>query len=221
LDHSPLPSPAPLVIWGAGGHAKVVAEAVFLMGCHEIIGFLDDVAPGRKGERFESGTILGGREVLEQRSPDGRQLAFVAFGNNAGRLAALEFLRSRRWQVPVVIHPSASVSSTASLGEGACVMAGVVIQASSKIGRGVIVNSSASVDHDCVLEEACHIAPGARLGGHVSVGRRTLIGMGAIVTPGIRIGADAVVGAGSVVLEDVPDGARVWGVPARLQKESA
>lgn len=221
MELTPPPSPAPLLIWGAGGHAKVVAEAVFLMGCHEIVGYLDDVSAGRRGERFQNATILGGREILDQFPRDGRHQAFVAFGHNAARLAALDLLRAGGWKVPVVIHPAAMVSSTAALAEGACVMAGAVLQASTRVGRAVIVNSSATVDHDSVLEEGCHIAPGAKLGGDVVVGRRSLVAMGAVVTPGVRIGADVVVGAGSVVLEDVPDGARVWGVPARLQEERA
>jgi UDP-N-acetylbacillosamine N-acetyltransferase len=196
-------SPHRLVIWGAGGHASVVVDLVRLTGEFEIVGFLDDVNPHRRGEFFLDHTILGGREQLEGLRAQGVTHAFVAVGPNGPRWEAQQTLERTGWTVPVLIHPKATVSSMATIGGGSCVFAGAVVQAGARIGRSVIVNTCAAVDHDCQIDDAVHLAPGVRLAGAVQIGARSMLGIGSCVIPKVMIGPDILIPAGSVVVRDV------------------
>jgi UDP-perosamine 4-acetyltransferase len=211
--------PAPrLLIWGGGGHGKVVADLVRAVG-GIVIGFVD-AAPEKLGQPVEPG---GGYVVLAQDDliarvkggalPDGVDAVALAVGHNATRLACLGVLNG--FATSALVHPSAVVSPSAQLGRGTVVFPAAVVNAAARIGDAAIINSGAIVEHDCVVGDGAHVSPGAVLTGGVSVGARSWIGAGATVVPGVRIGADVVVGAGAVVLRDVPDGATVAGVPAR------
>lgn len=202
-----------IYLWGAGGHAKVVADVVRAMGM-QVAGFLDE-SHARHGQDYYGARILGGESWLDSKEADRTCEVFVAIGNNAARLRCLEFAINAGFTVPSLIHPSAVVSPTAQLEVGTVIMAGAIVQSDTLIGRGGIINTGASVDHDCVLGRDVHIAPGARLAGQVTVGDRTLIGVSASVIPQIHIGHDCVVGAGAVVVTDVPDHQTVVGIPAR------
>ncbi|MBX3354354.1 MAG: acetyltransferase [Phycisphaeraceae bacterium] len=199
-----------LRILGAGGHGKVVAECAHASGWREIH-FFDD---GRaRGDVIAGWTVHG--TLAEAFAKDAQAAAIVALGDNAQRLEWLDRLAQAGVALPTIVAPSAVVSPRASLGAGSVVVATAVIAVDARIGRGAIINTTASIDHDCVLGDGVHISPGARLGGGVSVGDRSWIGIGASVRHGIRIGADVMVGAGAAVVNDLPDGARVGGVPAR------
>ena len=210
-----------LLIVGAGGHGKVVAEAAEAVGQWQRIAFVDR-AHTRPG-RVMHWPLLGGGadpEALSLRRLDYPEL-IVAIGNNARRLAALRALAARGFTLPAVIHPSAAVSPSAKLGGGCAVLAQAAVNAETRLGVGVIVNTGASVDHECDLGDGVHIAPGVRLAGGVRVGGGSWVGIGASVIQQITIGANAMIGAGSVVLDDVPDGVTVAGVPAKLIDSSA
>lgn len=194
-------------ILGAGGHAKVAAEA-WRSGGGTVTAFHDD-DPARAGEDL-LGAAVEGRIALATGSADALH---VAIGSNAARRSIAAGIADDR--CPAVIHAAAVVSPTARIGAGTLVCAGAIVQAEARIGRHVIVNTAAVVEHDVVLGDFVHVAPGARLAGGVRVGAGTLVGIGAVVLPGIAIGAGATVGAGAVVIRDVPDGARVVGNPAR------
>lgn len=211
--------PAPrLLIWGGGGHGKVVADLVRAVG-GIVIGFVD-AAPEKLGQPVEPG---GGYVVLAQDDliarvkggalPDGVDAVALAVGHNATRLACLGALGGGA--ASALVHPSVVISPSAQLGRGTVVFPAAVVNAAARIGDAAIINSGAIVEHDCVVGDGAHVSPGAVLTGGVSVGARSWIGAGATVVPGVRIGADVVVGAGAVVLRDVPDGATVAGVPAR------
>jgi sugar O-acyltransferase (sialic acid O-acetyltransferase NeuD family) len=196
-----------VVVYGAGGHGRVVAEAAGLAG-FRVVGFIDD-AP----------TVLGIGDVPVFRPGDPlTQTAawIVAIGDNAARAAIVDrCLRAGRSLISVV-HPRAFVSPTASLGRGVFVAAGAIVHSHAHLGDGVIVNSGAIVEHDAELSGMVHIAPGAVLGGGVRVERGALVGLGSRVLPGLRLGCGATIGAGSVVLTDVDDGATVVGIPGRV-----
>ena len=204
----------PIVVWGAGGHARVVAE-ILRLGGFTIAGFLDDVDPARRGEPFLAARILGGREELEALRRDGVGSAIVAIGDNAARLEAAAVLRERGFELPAAVHPSAAVAATARIGDGSVVCATAVVGPAAVLGRDVIVNTAATVDHDCAVEDGAHLAPGVHLGGWATVGRGSFVGLGALVADRARVGAGSVVGAGSLVLHDVPPGVVAWGSPAR------
>ncbi len=208
-----------IVLIGGGGHALVVAEAALSAGMR-LAGFLDDAHGAVLGVEGESGRVatqrLGAFVDLESALAGARWI--MAIGDLAvrrqtlGRLGALPGAAS-------VVHARAIVSASkglaATVGPGAYVGPGAVVHARAAIGAHAIINSGAIVEHECQIGENAHIAPGAALGGRVRVGADTLVGLGARVLAGRVIGAGCVVGAGAVVLEDVPDGARVAGVPAR------
>lgn len=192
-----------LLIIGAGGHGKVVAETALACG-HSDIAFLDQDWPTRR----ENGQwpIVGKPEVRDASM-------FCAVGRNIERMRI--FLELQLNDSPVLVHPSVVLSPTAKLGPGTVAVAGCIVNADARVGRGVILNTASTIDHDCVIEDFVHISPGAHLAGGVNVGEGTWIGIGAVVREGVRIGKNVVVAAGATVIHDVSDSTRVGGVPAR------
>jgi sugar O-acyltransferase (sialic acid O-acetyltransferase NeuD family) len=201
-----------LVLFGGGGHAKVVLEAHLARYPATEVAVLDD-DPAALGKQVLGRPVVGGRAWLQQNWP-GAPVA-LGLGKNAHRVGLLALLRELGREPWTVIHPAAIVSPSATIGAGTFVAPGAIIHTEAWIGDGVIINTGASVDHDAQVGECAHVAPGARLCGEVRVGARTLIGTLSAVLPCLRVGADVTVGAGSVVLRDVGDGARIAGVPAR------
>jgi UDP-N-acetylbacillosamine N-acetyltransferase len=209
---------AGLVIWGASGHAMVVADIVRLAGMFELLGFLDDLRPDRWNTQFCGRSILGGREQLPLLDQMGANHLIMGFGDNQSRLALSELVRAEGLNLATAIHPGAILAGDVSVGSGTVVAAGAVVNPGSSLGENVIINTSASVDHECLICDGAHVSPGVRLAGQVTVGRAAWIGIGATVLPRVRIGERSVIGAGSVVLHDVPDGLNAYGVPAKLVK---
>ena len=203
----------PLVVLGAGGHAKVVIEAALARDPGRQIVILDD-DPDVQDRQIFGFRAAGTREWLKANAPDAP--VTLGIGNNRARLEALEWLLARGRQLETVIHPTANVGRTVEIGAGSFLAAGSIAIADSRIGRAAIINTAASVDHDCDIGEGAHIGPGARLCGNVRVGARSLIGVGTAVRPSIAIGADVSVGAGSAVVCDLADGGVYAGCPARL-----
>lgn len=208
-----------LVIWGASGHALVVADIVRSQGEYEIIGFLDDVDVRRRNTAFCGAKVLGGKEQLTVLPDLGVKHLIVAMGDCEARMKTGELIRESGFELATAIHPRAVVAQNAVVGAGTIVAAGAVINPASIIGENVIVNTSASIDHECVIEDGAHIGPGARLGGRVKVGRATWIGIGAIVKDRVMIGANSILGAGAVLLDDLPNNVIAYGVPARIQRK--
>jgi len=201
-----------LLILGAGGHAKVMAEAAEAEGVWQHIALLDD------RHALLDGTLRW--PVLAEIEQAGRFLseyshATVAVGDSRRRLEWLDMLAGFGFLIPTLIHPAAWVSTSASLAEGCVVMANATVQADAHLGRGCIVNTGASIDHDCSIGEGVHICPGASLGGEVVVGNGSWLGIGCSVIQGVRIGDHVTVGAGAAVISDIGDGLTVVGVPAR------
>jgi UDP-perosamine 4-acetyltransferase len=201
---------APIVGLGAGTHAKSVLEAIRSAGEFEVAALVDDDS-SRTGEELLGFPILAADELTRFRS-DGVEHAFAGVGgvgDSAARRHVFERLLGAGFDLPAIVHASATVSPWARLGRGVQVLAAGVVNAAAEIGDDVIVNTGAIVEHDCRVGAHAHVAPGARLGGMAAVGE------GAVVIEGVTIGAGALVAAGAVVVRDVPDEARVAGVPAR------
>ncbi|MHB8668191.1 MAG: acetyltransferase [Burkholderiales bacterium] len=203
-----------LVVFGAGGHAKVVIDIVEQQGNYEIAGLLDDDLR-HQGQRFFGYPVLGTRAELPALISAQLRHAIVAIGDNADRAAVAAHLDQLGWRFASAVHPRASIGRGVSIGPGSVVMAGCVVNADAHLGAQVIVNTGATVDHDCRIEDSVHIAPGCHLCGNVGVGRGSLLGAGATVAPGVRIGRNAIVGAGATVIHDVADATTVSGSPAR------
>jgi len=202
-----------IVVWGAGGHGKVVAEAAAAAG-FGVAGFLDDDAETH-GTSVAGYDVIGGVEAFGELIARGVAAAVPAVGDPDARRRLGVLITEAGAGLATVVHPRATVSPTAEVLEGTVVLAGAVVGPGSRVGRLGIVNHNAVVDHDCEIGELVHIAPGVVLAGDVKVGARSLVGAGAVVLPGRSVGSACTVGAGAIVTRDVPDGATAVGVPAR------
>lgn len=202
----------PLLVVGAGGHARVLIDMAEKQARYRVVGLLDE-HPQLAGETVLGYRVLGGREQLGRETLPSH--AIVAIGSAAGRAAWQEILEEMGFQLAVLVHPAAVVGRDVRLGAGTVLMAGAVVNSGSRLGRGVIVNTGASIDHDCEIDDFAHVAPGARLAGGVRVGARAHVGIGSCVIQNLRVGAEAVVGAGAAVIRPVPPRTTVVGVPAR------
>ncbi len=209
-----------ILIWGGGGHGRVVADVVRACGA-ELVGYAD-ADPAKLGQQAEPGgalVVTPEAELLAALSsgqplPAGADAVALAVGDCARRLACLRAAGGR--VTPPLVHPSAVVSPSARIGRGTVVMPRAVVNAAAVVGEAAIVNSGAIVEHDCTLGDGVHLSPGAVLSGGVRVEAESWIGSGAAVVPGIHIGRGAVVGAGAVIIRDVPAGATVAGNPGRI-----
>lgn len=202
---------ASVLVYGAGGHAKVVVDVLEEAG-HRIVGILDDDV-ARRGTTFRGYRVLGDAVVLTDAGLRDA-LVMVAIGDNQRRAVVARRAAGMGARFVVGLHPDARLSRSVEVGTGTVVMAGVVINPDVRIGEHAIINTSASIDHDCRIGDFAHISPGATLAGSVTVEAGAHVGAGASLIPGVHVGRDAVVGAGAVVIGDVPDGATVAGVPA-------
>jgi sugar O-acyltransferase (sialic acid O-acetyltransferase NeuD family) len=199
---------------GAGGHARVVFEALCASGAHAHVQLRDD-APHEPSPGF-AGLPVNLPAVPAQLSASSR--AHVAIGSNSARRRLCGEFAARGARLVAVVHPRAVVAHTAHISGGVFLAAQCVVGPLAKIGLGVIVNHAAVVDHDCEIGDYTHIAPGVILGGGVRVGSDVLIGAGAVLLPGVKVGDGVTVGAGAVVTRDVAAGV-VVGVPARSVKQ--
>jgi sugar O-acyltransferase (sialic acid O-acetyltransferase NeuD family) len=197
----------PVVIVGGGGHALVVAEA--LLPGAAVLGFYDDNPHAVLSRRLGLEHLGSLRLVSGDLAP----WYVLGLGDLGLRRHLIERLRGA--SSVGVTHAGASVSASARLGRGVFVGPRAVVHTAAEVGDHAIINSGAIVEHECVIGENAHVAPGAVLGGNVRVGVDTLVGLGARVIPGVRIGDRCTIGAGAVVIRDVPDGAKVVGVPGR------
>ncbi|CAN5206961.1 acetyltransferase [soil metagenome] len=209
--------PIPLIIWGASGHAAVVAEAVRASNVYTVAGFIDD-DDARTGTEYFGSTILGTRETLAWLALQGHRHIIFGFGDCAARRDLTTVIAELGFTAATVVHPSAIVSPSAELEPGVFVAAGAIIGTRTRVGAHTIVNTGAILDHDCEIAAAVHIAPGVKLAGGVRVGAAAWVGLGACVLENRRIGANAMIGAGAVVVKDIPPRALAYGVPATVQR---
>lgn len=201
--------PSDVIVLGTGGHARVVIDALRRAG-HAVAGVCaPDLVKGQTGPlgaptlgnddalaHFERATHLLANGIGSTGAPELRQRVF-------------ETKTAQGWSFVVLVHPAATIGADCTLGEGAQIMAGAILQCCVRIGRNTIINTSASIDHNCTIGEHVHIAPGAVLSGNVTIGARSHLGTGAVVIQGIDIGDDVLIGAGAVVTRPVASGERI------------
>lgn len=205
----------PLLVLGAGGHARVLIEAL-RQGGHDPAG-LFDADPALTGTKVMGLPVLGTDEALLEYHPEEVRLVngIGSVASTARRRELYLQLHLRGYRFATVLHPFSSIASDVELGDGTQVMAGAVLQVGVRVGEDCIINTRASVDHDCIIGNHVHIAPGVTVSGGVRIEDDVHIGTGATLIQGLRIGRGSTIGAGSVVVRNVSPGATAYGVPAR------
>lgn len=200
-----------LIIIGASGHGKVVADIAKLCSYTEIV-FLDNNPELKECSGYP---VLGHDTMTAELEGE----IFVAVGNSEIRQKLMD--RDAGRVFPTLIHPSAVIAEYAEIGRGSIVMAGSVINPGAKLGKRCIVNTSCSVDHDCIVGDYCHVSVGAHLSGTVELGNHVWIGTGATVSNNVNICLDVVIGAGAVVIREIKKEGTYIGVPIKKMELKA
>lgn len=202
-----------LLIIGASGHGKVIADIALKMNKWKSISFLDD------DENIKSSM---GIEVIGKSAYAFKHIKdydiFVAIGNNATREKIQEKLEAEGASIPILVHPNVVIGEQVKFGDGTVVMAGTVINCCTKIGKGCIINTGATIDHDNLIKDYVHISPGVHTAGTVKIGKGTWLGVGSVVSNNLNIISGCKVGAGAVVVKDITEAGSYVGVPARRVK---
>jgi acetyltransferase EpsM len=198
-----------VVLFGAGGHARVVADALRTQGKYIISAVVD---PGKAGAQFEGIKVQADAKDLPPAN------FVVAIGDNQLRKQVFCHLEVTGWTPVVVQHSSAVIASDATIANGTVLFARSVVNPNSTIGKNCIINTGAIVEHDCRVDSHAHIATGACLAGTVKIGEGSLIGVGSRILPNLSIGSWSILGGGSVAISDVPANSTAVGVPARVKK---
>lgn len=199
-----------LLIIGASGHGKVVADIALKMNKWQSIAFLDDDKSIKTSIGLE---VIGTSDDIFTHIDEYE--IFVGIGNNDTRQRIHEMLETFGASIPILIHPSAVIGSQVDVGTGTVVMAGVVVNCCTKIGKGCIINTGSTIDHDNCIEDFVHVSPGSHLAGTVKVGKGSWLGIGSVVSNNINIANGCKVGAGSVVVKDISESGVYVGVPVR------
>jgi sugar O-acyltransferase (sialic acid O-acetyltransferase NeuD family) len=203
----PAASTSTLLIFGAGGHGRVVADAALAQAAWQDLRVTD-----RDAARHGTDLLPGLRIAPVEESLARSSAVHIAIGSAAARAREAS---AAGLPLATVQHPRAMVSPHAEVGVGCFLAAQCVVAPGARLGVSVIVNHGAIVDHDVQVGDFTHIAPLVALGGNARIGRRVLVGAGAQVLPGVRIADDVVIGAGAVVRGDVEAAGVYAGVPAR------
>lgn len=207
-----------IIILGAGGHAKVVADA--LSDDYELIGFLDK-DDKYIGNKISGGVILGNDDNPSIWKEKGINRCVVGIGNMGDsdiRNKAYDKYKNAGFFMETIIHGTASVSKYSEIGCGTVVLSNAVINSDAQIGENCIINSSAVIEHDVKIGYGAHVGPGSVVLGMAEIGDNSLIGAGSVVLNKVKVGKNVIVGAGSVILKDIPDNVVVVGHPGEIIK---
>jgi sugar O-acyltransferase (sialic acid O-acetyltransferase NeuD family) len=206
-----------LIIIGAGGHGKVVADIARSQGIWNEIIFLDDQYPNRTD--VLNWPIKGKVNDYPLYQNEYSNIV-IAIGNNKIRQELQIKCETKGFNIPSLIHPRSNIASNVKIGFGCVIMAGVTVNIGVEIMRGTILNTNSTIDHDCCLGEFSHISPGANLAGNVQIGNMTWVGIGSNIIEGIRIGDNVIIGAGSTVVNDIEDSMVAYGTPCKIIKSN-
>lgn len=202
-----------IVIIGAGGHGKVVADIAKLNGYEKIL-FLDDDKTKKKNGIYD---VVGTVEDIAIYKKEYE--FFVAIGSNEIRESMTKRLELLDIMPVTLVHPTAVIDSTVKTGTGIAVMANAVINADTELSDGVIINTGATVDHDCIIGPYTHVCPGVHIAGTVDIGKNVWIGIGSSIINNIIVCSNTVIGAGSIVIEAIDESGVYVGIPARRIKQ--
>lgn len=207
----------PLIVFGASGHGKVVADSATRSGW-DVVGWADD-NPDKLGQEIAGAQVVAvGTEETARYALHRRIPVTVGIGDNRARKRVFAALDGSGVSLATIVHPAAVVASSATLGKGTVIFAGAVVNPDAVLGSNVVINTSSSVDHDSRIGPHVQIGPGAHLGGTVTVGEGTLVGIGASIRENTSIGSWSIIGVGSVVVSDIESHVVAYGAPARPVK---
>jgi sugar O-acyltransferase (sialic acid O-acetyltransferase NeuD family) len=199
-----------IVIIGYGGHAYVVIDALVELNCP--IKYYADI---NSTELNPFNLRYLGNEQSPESEGWNMNISYVlGIGNNKIREKIGKNILERNSDLLTVVHPFSNISKKTEIGKGVFISKGALVNPLTSIHDFVVLNTGCIIEHECTIEQAAHIAPGAVLAGNVYVGKRSFVGANAVVKQGVRIGDDVVIGAGSVILKDIPDGSIFVGNPA-------
>jgi len=210
-----------ILLIGAGGHAKVIIDALRSnKQSFNIIGIVDK-NESKLGKNILGVTVLGSDDILRELYGYGLRKVFISLGMIKDfriRENIYTMLKDIKFECINIFHNKSIISDWAVLGEGNAVLAGAIINAEAKIGNNCIINSGSIIEHECIIGNNVHIAPGACVSGQSIIENNCMVGAGSTIIQGIRIGANAIIGAGSVVIRDIPPNSIAVGVPAKVIK---
>lgn len=202
-----------LVIIGAGGHAKVIYNIAILSGYDDIV-FLDDINP-YKDFKYE---IEGTTEKLFSKEYSENIDVFVAIGDIATRMKYSKLIKEKNYNQPILIHPSAIVDKSSTIGVGSVIMANVVVNADVVIGENCIINTSCVIEHDSTVEDYSHISPGSTICGNCLIGQSVWIGAGCTIINQINVCDNVIIGAGTTLIKNINEAGTYVGLPIRRLK---
>jgi sugar O-acyltransferase (sialic acid O-acetyltransferase NeuD family) len=198
------------IVLGAGGHARVIGSILHRLDI-PIKGYLDAAYKPGDHEEIKYARLIGHTDDLGNYSPD-QHAVYIAVGDNHKRAQLMDAALQQGYKMPALIHPGSQIEQDCKVGEGSVVCMGALLATEVAVGQGVIINTGCSVDHEAVVGDYTHIAPRAVIAGRVRVGKGVFIGIGACIAQGLNIGDGSIIGAGSIVLKDVPAKTKITGV---------
>ena len=207
-----------LLIVGTGGQGKVVLDCAIKIGAYSQISFITNDLSSKK---FDGYPIYYEQNIGENNKTFYNDFdeVIVAIGDNKSRLAKSHKFSYDGLQLATLIHPRAVISEFSKIREGTVVFANAVVNPFASIGLACIINTGAIVEHDCILGDGVHISPNALVAGNVTIGTESWICAGVCISNNINVGSNCIVGAGGVVLRDMPNNVLAAGIPAVIKKE--
>ena len=206
-----------LIIIGAGGHGKVAAEAALASKKFADIAFLDDKYNNKNfSKNILIWNLLGTIDKIKNTNiKEEYKSAFVAIGDPKSRIKFINQLKKLKYKLPIIKHPTSWISKFTKIGEGSILLTNSNLQTSSVIGKGCILNTGCIVEHDVSIADGVHICPGVSIAGNTIIGENSWIGIGSSIKEKTKIGSNVIVGAGSVVIRNIPNNVIAKGVPAK------
>tara|TARA_B100001093_G_scaffold469682_1_gene490586 strand:+ start:1034 stop:1633 length:600 start_codon:yes stop_codon:yes gene_type:complete len=195
-----------MIVIGTGGHAKVISDILILTNI-KLAAYYDD----RNIKTFLSKNVFSPVKTIPEASD-----TIIAIGNN--RIRKRISMAHPNLNYKIAIHPRSVIDRSVFIDDGSVIMASVTINHSTKIGKHCIINTSSSIDHDCNINDFTHISPGAVLCGGVHISEGAQVGANSVISPNIKIGKWATIGAGAVIINDIPEYAVVVGNPGKIIK---
>jgi sugar O-acyltransferase (sialic acid O-acetyltransferase NeuD family) len=205
-----------LFVFGSSGHASLVIDAIERGKEYEIAGLIDTFQ--KPGHEVLGYAVLGGEDqMIEIAARYGANKIAVAIGDNWNRAAIVSRLQAILPTIgfPPIIHPSAEIARSVTIGDGSVILAGVVVNSRAVISRGCLLGTNSSLDHDCIMADFSSLAPNSAIGGQSRIGEYSAVSLGASIIHRIVIGDHTVIGAGAVVIRDVPNYVVAVGCPAK------